>query len=325
MLAWFAWAAGAIYWLTFLPAVLRTLLATGYVVGFLILLRRAIRTQSAKKWLQHVAVSVVLVYLRTIVLRPYNERNWVTEHSRLAEVTRQGDEIQVQNFRHNVYRSAADFDVRFEDLQFRLSRLDKVWFVVQRFTALEGIAHNFLTFRWLADNGPEYFSVSVEVRREAGEAFSPVKGLYRQYELIYIIADERDEIGARTVLRPDDRVFLFPVNATAEQVQSLFLDITDRMGRLRDKPEFYHSLLNNCTNSIVEHTYKLTPEPINWLDPRIVAPGFADRFAYSNGLIGAEGESFESLRQRCRVDEVARNAGITESFSRDIRAATRPD
>gem|GEM_PF-2200659 len=78
-----------------------------------------------------------------------------------------------------------------------------------------------------------------------------------------MIADERDEIGSRTVLRLNDRVFMYPVIADRKHVPQLFLDITERVQTLAINPEFYHSLLNNCTNNIVVHTYKLTPEPID--------------------------------------------------------------
>ncbi len=352
VLVWHCWAAGAIYWLELLPNWVRVPLAVCYFVVVILrlpvwqrfwgrskeapatesasrggsslrrllnLLRGTCRPQPGLKWLQQTAASVAVIYLLTTLQSPSNDRDWVPENSRIAEIHIVDDDVQVRNFRHAVYRSETDVDVHFHDMAFPLSGLDKVWFVVQRFTALEGIAHNFLTFRWQDESGPHYFSVSVEIRRELGETFSPVKGLYRQYELIYIVADERDEIGSRTVLRPSDRVFLYAVNATPKQVQALFLDIADRIDKLQSHPEFYHSLLNNCTNSIVEHTYKLTPEPINWLDPRIVAPGFADRFAFANDLIGSEGQSFDHLRTQSRIDLIAREVGFSDSFSADIR------
>ncbi|MCP4783622.1 MAG: hypothetical protein GY903_15765 [Fuerstiella sp.] len=78
--------------------------------------------------------------------------------------------------------------------------------------------------------------------------------------------------------------------------------------------------MNNCTNGIVRHTYTLTPKPINWLDPRIVLPGFADRFAFENDLLSkSPGQTFGELQTQCRIDQIARDAGISESFSEDIR------
>ena len=136
----------------------------------------------------------------------------------------------------------------------------------------------------------------------------------------YVVGDERDLIGARTNYREADRVYMYEVNATRRQVQKLFLKVTDRSRKLETKPEFYNTMFNNCTNNIVSHTYRLTPEPINPWDPRIAIPGYSARFAYAMGLIGSEGQPFRELQSECRIDEIAKRAGITESFSRDIRA-----
>jgi len=313
----FAWAVGAIYHFELFPSPLAGLLAVAYicfVTAFFF------RWPDRRNWILATVASIVAIYLLTLLQRPSNDRDWADDNARLADVQISGDDVQIEGFRHSIYRTETDVDVNFGRLKFQLSQLEKVWFVVQRFTALEGIAHNFLTFQFRSDTGPRHFSVSMEIRREQGESFSPVKGLYRQYELIYIVADERDEIGARTVMRPYDRVFMFPCNATPKQVQLLFVDIAERIQQLNAAPEFYHSLLNNCTNSIVRHTYQLTPKPINWLDPRIVLPGFADRFAFANDLLSSSpSQTFGQLQTQCRIDQIARDAGISDSFSTDIR------
>lgn len=316
VLGLFTWSVGAVYSFSLLPRFVTVPLAVAYLaaVGYAFT-----RIKPPDRWRQLVAAAVAVIYLICLTQRPSNNRQWAPDNAVVPDVIITGNNISVTGFRHSVYRSESVTDVHYHDCAFRLTDLQQVWFVVQRFTTLEGIAHNFLTFSVAGADGPRYFSVSVEIRREEGESFDPVKGLYRQYELIYIIADERDEIGSRTVLRPDDRVFLYPVNATPVQVQQLFLDIVARIQILREHPEFYHSLANNCTNNIVNHAYKFTPLPISSLDPRILAPGFADRLAFAKGLIGIPGETFEGLQQRCRIDEIAREVGITDNFSEHIR------
>ena len=313
---WCLWAAGAIYYLAFLPKPVAGLLAAVYLIASVVSL---FRTKDKRLWLRHIAASVVVVYLLTLFHRPSHNRDWAADNAVMPEIDIDANTVNVSGVRHSVYDSDTQVEVNYSNLTFPLSQLKKVWFVVHRFTAFEGIAHNFLTFSFDTEDGPAYFSVSAEIRREQGEQFSPIKGLYRQYEMIYVIADERDEIGSRAILRSDDRVYMYPVNATEHQVQALFLDIASRVQRLADEPEFYHSLLNNCTNNIVFHTYKLTPEPINWLDPQIVIPGYADRFAYSKRLIGHGVDDFELVQQKFRIDDVIRRFGITANFSFDIR------
>ena len=218
--------------------------------------------------------------------------------------------------------SETDYDANFETRQFPLSSVDSLWLVVQKFTAGEGLAHVFLSFG-LKGAQPEFFSVSVEIRREQFETYNPIRGLYRTYEMTHVVGDERDLFGVRTIHRPHDRVYLYRINANAEQVQELFQKLVERIAKLNQAPEFYNSVLNNCANGITRLTYELTPEPINWLDPRIVLPGYSAEFAFEKELIGdkADGGTFSDLNESARIDLIAREAGISEVFSQSIRAA----
>ncbi|NND96520.1 MAG: DUF4105 domain-containing protein [Pirellulaceae bacterium] len=320
VLVFFGWAVGALYHLTSVPYALRILLSLAYLAGGVALF---FWIPKLANWLSVVAGSIVVVYLATMTQQPRNDRHWVIEQQRMPHIDRNSTHVTIENLRHAVYRSETDFDVHYRDLEFRLGDLQSVWFVVQKFSTLEGLAHTFISFELDSPTGPQYFCVSVEVRREVDEVYSPIRGLYRQFEVMYVVADERDVIGVRTVMRPDDRVHMYRVNATPERVQRLFLDIADRINGLEDQPEFYHTLLKNCTNEIVRHTYKLTLEPINWLDPRIVMPGFSGRFAHSQRLIGAADQSFAELQEQCRIDQVAREVGLEGDFSNRIRESQR--
>ena len=57
-----------------------------------------------------------------------------------------------------------------------------------------GPAHAFVSFGF--DDGG-YVAISVEARREAGETYSPARGLMKQFEIMYVVGDERDLIGLR--------------------------------------------------------------------------------------------------------------------------------
>lgn len=318
----FLWSAGALYHLTFLPYPLRSLISAVYVLGGIWL---CIRLKNSGRWLSLAAASIVLVYLVTLVQRPSNDRDWDLSQSQTTRVdVDSGGKVTIHGFRHCAYRSETDFDVRYQTYTFDLDQVESVWFLVQKFSPLEGLAHTFVSFELNTEQGPQYFSVSVEIRREVGEVYSPIRGLYRQFELLYVIGDERDLIGARTVVRELDRVHMYRVNATPQQVQKLLVDIAERINKLEARPEFYHTFLNNCTNGIVFHTYDLTPEPINWLDPRIVMPGYSDRFAFAKRLIGKDGQTFAELQNQCRIDELARQVGLVEGFSEAIRERMSP-
>ena len=313
----FLWAIGAIYYLLYLPVWLRTVLAAAYLMAVPYFLSRSSNRSRVRAW---VAASVVVIFLATLVILPSNDRVWAPDQTKVADVSIDNNNVTIDNFRNCQYRSESDYDVHFQTKQFSLSRIESVWFLVQRFTTVDGLAHVFLSFglKPNEEHPAEYFGVSVEIRRELGETYSPLKGLYRNYEVTHVIGDERDLIGVRTVFRPDDRVYLYRVNATPAQAQQLFVEFAERIQKLRATPQFYHTLLNNCANGITGLTYGLTPEPINWLDSRIVLPGHAGHFAWESGLVGdrAGGQTFEQLEALARIDERAREVGITEMFSR---------
>ncbi len=315
ILFFFFWTVGEIYYFAFLPELVAAFLAVVYLIGGFYLLFK-----TKRDWLPIAAASIVILFLFSLIQWPSSDRDWDPDQARMATVSIEGNDVSILQFRSNEYRTESDYDVNFGDFNFPLDQLTDVWFLVQRFTAIEGLAHTFLTFQIQTSTGPKFFSVSVEIRREAGETYSPIRGMYRQYELIYIFGSEEDLVGVRTVMRPNDRVYMYRANATPKQVQTLFREIAGRANQLGESPEFYNTFLNNCTNNIVRHTYQLTPDPISWLDPRIVLPGYSDRFAHAKKLIGRDGQTFDNLVLESRIDQKARRHGLEASgFSAAIR------
>lgn len=263
-----------------------------------------------------VAVTVLLAFAYVHFFeRPSNARNWSPDQRIVPHAVFGGNSVTIHNVRNFAYRTAADYDERHETRTYDLDKIDKAWFIVERFGAepvtAPGIAHTFLTFGF----GGEYVSISIEIRKEQGERFSPVKGLLRQYELMYVIADERDAIGLRTHIRRDP-VYMYPVKATPEQLRKLFVDMLTRANKLAKAPEFYNTLTNNCTTSIVDHVNTIAPLiPFSY---KIVLPAFSDELAYDLKLIPADGP-FEAVRLAHRIDLGAQKHGIDENFSRLIR------
>lgn len=317
VIVFFVWAIGAVWHVEFLPHPGGPILAIAIVIAFLALF---IRIKQKKMWLTFAAGMITAVWLFLQLKQPSHDRNWAKDQTVLSKIGFDGADATIRNFRHTVYRSESDFDVERSDFEFTLAELNKVWFIVQRFTPGEGLAHVFLAFEIKPEDGePRYFALSVEIRREVGECFAPVQGLYRQYELNYVFGDERDLIGVRTVMRPDDRIYMYPVNATPVEVQQLFMNIASYTNKIYERPEFYHTLLNNCMNGILRHAVELVPDEISWFDPQILMPGYSDRYAWEKGVIGSPDQSFEELKEACRIDKKAREFGIRPGFSDAIR------
>ena len=72
-------------------------------------------------------------------------------------------------------------------------------------------AHVIMSFDFGDHN---YLAISIEARKKKGIRHSNIKGFFKQYELIYIVADERDVIGLRTNYRnnPPEHVYRYPDN-----------------------------------------------------------------------------------------------------------------
>ena len=251
-------------------------------------------------------------------LEASNLRPWSPQFSQLPFATSNPDgTIQVQNIRNNLYLTEHDFVPRYYDRTIQLRDIQGVDFVVCPFEKFESLAHTMVSFR-LADN--TYMGVSAEIRTEPGESFSPLIGLSNQFEMTYVVADERDLIRLRTRHRQAD-VYIYPTVASPEQAQALFLEMMERANQLAQKPEFYHTLINNCTTNIRDHINRLQPGRItyNW---RLLLPGYSAAYAYDQGFLDRT-YPFSELQERGWVNQLAERYYEDPEFSIKIRQNLR--
>ncbi len=245
--------------------------------------------------------------------RPSNDRDWTPDQERLAWAEIDGRQVRVHNVRHARYRSVDDYDVTWEDRSYDLDRLRSAWFVVEPFGDRKGPAHTLMSFGFAGD---DYLAISVEIRKEKSEEFSPWKGLVRQYELMYVIGDERDLIQLRTNHRRD-QVFLYPVRAPRERIEQMFVSMLRRANHLRENPEFYNTLTNTCTTNIVDHINELVPARVPF-SYKVLLPGYSDELAYDLGLIDTEMPFLEAKRH-FRIDDDALGLAGRQDFSTRLR------
>lgn len=257
---------------------------------------------------------LVLVWLIFTLFTPAKkDRDWNVDQAVLPEISINGDKVSIKNVRNFEYRTTTDYTPRYYNKTYDLSKISSVDFMVEPFSGYQGAAHTLLTFGF--DNG-DHVAISVEIRKEKGESFSAVKGLLRQYELMYVIADEHDVIGLRANYRHDE-VYLYPMKASKEQVRSLFLDMLARAQKLQDKPEMYNTLTSTCTTNIVAHVNKLVPDRVPF-DISVLFPANSDKYAYDLGLIDTT-LSFEEARKEFHINEQAKKYAGSPLFSKMIR------
>lgn len=259
-----------------------------------------------------VLVSVVLGFAAWMASKnPSNDRDWVPDQSLLPRAEIDGDKVIVHNVRNFTYHSADEFDAAYDIRTYDLSKLSRTWYVVVPFGA-PGVAHAFLSFEF--EDG-QYVSVSVEARKERGEAYSPIKGAFRAYELMYVIGDERDVIGVRANHRKHD-VYLYPLTLTREQSRTVFTSMLRDVNALAEKPQFYNTLTGSCMTGVAKHLEAAgvdIPVSIDFL-----LPAFSDKMFYDLGLIDPV-DTFEALKTHSLINGRAAALESGEDFSAAIR------
>lgn len=251
------------------------------------------------------------------MLAPSQHRDWEPLYSVLPTAEFNGTRATIRNVRYCKYMDADTYVPDWYDKTLDVRHIRGVDFVLMPFPKNPALAHTQVSFE-IAPPGkqPEYLAVSAEVRKEVGETYGPVKGSTRQFELTYVVADERDSIQSQTNFKDRD-VYLYRSTATSEQAQRLFLDVMSRVNGLAARPEFYDTLTNNCTTNIIQHINRVQPRRVAY-DYRVLLPGLSDKLAYDQGLIVRHG-SFEQTKSRAYVNPVAQRSGGRHDFSQLIR------
>lgn len=260
-----------------------------------------------------VLLVVIFFLIVNIFIRPSNDRDWTTDQAILPYADINGDVVKIYNVRNFTYASTTSYTPSYYDATFDLSKLRKVYFVVEPFSGYVGAAHTFLSFEFENDR---FVSISVEIRKEKGESFSAVKGLLNQYELMYVIADERDVVKLRSNYRKD-QVYVYPIKADITKARAVFLDMVERANELRDEPTFYNTLTSTCTTNIISHVNTISPKRVPF-DYRVLFPANSDKFAYELGLIDTE-LTFDEAREKFLINEKAMTYSEDTNFSRKIR------
>lgn len=261
------------------------------------------------------AVFFVVLLAFWFGIEPSNGRDWQTDVAVLPYATIEGDMVTVHNIRNFDYRSETEYTPAYYDKRFDLSKLEGVDLVSVYWMGPD-IAHVFLSFAFAGD---EHLAISIETRKEKGEDYSTVKGFFRQYELYYVVADERDVIRLRTNYRhnPPEDVYVYRMSGSLENGRRLFREYLARVNALKDKAEFYNTLTTNCTTNIWFNAgVNAERIPFSW---KILASGHVPELLYEHGRIITDGLPFAEVRQRAHVNARAHAADKANDFSRRIR------
>jgi Domain of unknown function (DUF4105) len=246
-----------------------------------------------------------------LTLSPTNEGDWQPDVAQKAWADIQGDEVTLHNLRNCDYRTNTDYTPHWETRTVRLSQITGIDLAID-YWGSPWIAHPIASFQF-ADAPPLCFSI--EIRKKFGQKYSTIGGLYRQFELIYIVADERDVIRVRTNYRNED-IYLYRLTVSPAQARERFLEYIHSLNALRNRPRWYNAIITNCTTSI--RTQHPANERVPW-DWRILLNGKGDELLYERHVIVTSGLPFAELKTRSLIDARARAANDSPDFSKLIR------
>jgi hypothetical protein len=244
-------------------------------------------------------------------LEARNDRDWQPDVARTPRAVLDGDRLTISDLRNFDYRSETDFTERWETRTFDLAKLSGLDLFMSYWSS-PSIAHTIMS--WDFADG-QHLAISIETRKEKGEEYSAVAGFFKQYELYYVVADERDVVRLRSNYRHEE-VHLHPLRTPIVRARRMLLDYVDAMNRLADRAEFYNAATANCTTTITSHVRKIGVA-FPW-DRRALINGRVDELIYEKKVIDTT-RPFAAVREASNITARAQAADQDPAFSVRIR------
>ena len=265
-----------------------------------------------RRWaLAGIGVAFAVVVAAWLAIPPSNSRDWQPDVATLPYADIRGDRVTVHNVRNADYRSETDYTVRLENRELDLSRLRSLdLFLI--YWGSPHIAHTIMSWGF---EGDQYLAISIETRKEMGESYSALRGFFRQYELTFVVADERDVVRLRTNYRGED-VYVYRLDVPPAGARLLLLRYLQAINNLRDRPEWYNALTDNCTTAI--QRIAASDAQRSWWSWKLFLNGHLDELGYDIGAFDRS-LSFAALRAKSRVNDRAKAADADLQFSARIR------
>jgi Domain of unknown function (DUF4105) len=304
------WAVAALY-VDFRIEALRIPLTVIYVVAIVAILFK-VKPRLWAAALCFAGFCIVLTWW--LSLKPSNDGNWLPDAERTAWAEINGDQVTIHNLRNCDYVTKTEYSNCWSDRTVYLSQLR----YADLFFTTWGpkyIGHPIVSFQF---GDHDHIAFSIEARYKVGQGYSAILGFFRQYELIFITADERDVIRLRTNYRKDEEVFLYRTTVSADRAREIFLVYVDYLNKLRDHPEWYNAVTRNCTTTLdtkiaadVQH-----PQPWNY---QLLLNGTLDELLYERGRLVTGGLPFPELKEREHINAAGRAADGSPDWSALIR------
>lgn len=314
------WTVLAVYFVAPVPRWLATLLAIGIGGLYLVAMREEFSflfwrgVPWSRKRLSAAAVAITALYMVYYFgfIRPDPNLTWEADHSRMPRIRIDGNKVYLTDARNFWWNRDGTFTPGWYNRVYALDKISSMYYIVAPLSGANAVAHVFVSFGF---SDGQHCTVSVEARRIEGRPYRIIPSMFRQYQLIYVIGDERDVVGVRGGIWQTP-VFFWPVNSTPQRMRTVFVDMMERADSLDKDPEFYHLITNNCMNNITWHLRRLGTSLPH--DVWFLLTGLSDRVAHRLGYFDTD-LPFEKARVAFSVDGWMRDTPLDETFSQRLR------
>ncbi|MDR1478376.1 MAG: DUF4105 domain-containing protein [Planctomycetaceae bacterium] len=250
-------------------------------------------------------------------ITPRNDRKWSSNHSILQTADFNNNLVTIRNVRYSKYNSSNDYQTRYYDATFDLDQIRSIDLIVVFLKGLPSIAHIESSFGF-ADG--KHVLMSITARYEDGEIFDPIASALRQFELIYVFADERDVLQLDSQINKNE-VHLYRLNFSPDEVRTMFVDALQRANKIAQKPEFYHPIRNSCVTNLMNHINKGRPKAIP-SSYRTLLPGMIGKYVFDLKLVDTNETDFSVVKENAKINWLVERFGDLEYFSAGIRNKT---
>ncbi|MCP4177314.1 MAG: DUF4105 domain-containing protein [bacterium] len=311
----YVWCIPAVYFMSMRAEGFYLILTFGFAV-LLPFLFFCLYKKKYKIYILYGLCLIVIIFFTHMI--PFDNKNWIDSVAVMPSVSFDKNLVSVRNIRNFDYETEFIYKIDYYNKTFDINSIKSVDYILSYWDDNIYIAHTLLRFGF--DNG-SHICVSVETRLEKGEPQSGLRGLYNQYELIYILADESDILMLRTNYRKE-KVYVFPFKGTKEDMERLFWAVMKKVQHLEHKPEFYNTLKENCLTSLTNELRKIKDRKILF-DYRYILNGQSDKLGYERGLFTTNEMNFKEFKKKHYINQYISDKTDKNNYSQVIRDGMR--
>lgn len=255
----------------------------------------------------------LIILLAWFQLPATHNKNWADSVAKLPHVITTNNQVHIHNIRDFIYKTETDYQINYINKTYNLNQLTELDYILSYWDGNKAIAHTMFSFGF---NNGERLVISVEVRHKKGEEYGGFAGLYKQFELIYVLATERDILQLRTNFRQED-VYHYPLNIPQEIIHELFDIVLTRVNSLHRNAEFYNTLSQNCLTSLAADFWNIGGHT-NHFDYRMLANGLSDEMLYQRGRLKNKAP-FLTVKQQANINQYTETKSYSPLYSKQIR------